>query len=264
MRFQRKDSMRGQAKRFLASTLDSKPILKEPAERLGDVAWPGFLYHNDIRNWQSLFTRFARHQIVLCDARETLLAVGHTLPIPWDGTIDDLPAGIDAIIQRAIRAHRDSVAPTALAALAAIVDPSHRGRGLSSQLVQAMVSLAARHRLEALIAPVRPTLKSLYPLMSMERYAVYTRSDGSPFDPWIRVHWRLGAQQLVIAPKTLVVTGTVGEWEEWTDRKFPKSGSYLIPGALEPITIDLDLDLGRYEEPNVWMRHTVRPVPAPP
>ena len=53
-------------------------------------------------------------------------------------------------------------------------------------------------------------------------------------------------------------TGTVSEWGEWTERKFSKSGSYLVPGALEPITIDLERDLGCYEEPNVWMQHMVR------
>jgi hypothetical protein len=247
-----------QAKQVATKTLDSVPALKEPAERLGDAAWPAFLYHNDIRNWQSLFTKFAGYQIVLCDSRGALLAVGHTLPIPWDGTIDDLPPTIDAIIERAIQGHRDSVDATVLAALAAIVAEPERGKGLSTHLVRAMITLASRHRLHSLIAPVRPVLKSVYPLMSMEKYAAYTRSDGSPYDPWIRVHWRLGAQQLAIAPKTLAVTGTVGEWEEWTGRKFPKSGSYLVAGALEPVEIDLDLDLGSYEEPNVWMRHTVR------
>jgi GNAT superfamily N-acetyltransferase len=249
--------VREQGRRVIVKTLDSVPALKEPAGRLGDAAWPAFLYHNDVRNWRVLFTKFTRYQVCLCDAAGSLLAVGHTLPIPWDGTIDDLPQSIDSIIQRAIQAHHDSEIPKVLAALAAIVAPPHQGRGLSSQLVRAMTSLAVRYGLSGLIAPVRPTLKSLYPLMSMQRYATYTRSDGSPFDPWIRVHWRLGARQLAIAPKTLVVSGTVSEWEEWTGHRFPKSGSYLVPGALEPITIDLDLNLGRYEEPNIWMHHRV-------
>lgn len=28
-------------------------------------------------------------------------------------------------------------------------------------------------------------------------------------------------------------------------------------GALAPVTIDRERDLGRYEEPNVWLRHVV-------
>jgi hypothetical protein len=118
-----------------------------------------------------------------------------------------------------------------------------------------MRSLAARHALGGLIAPVRPTLKSLYPFVPMSRYADWTRADGSPFDPWLRVHWRLGAERLAIAPRSLVVTGTVAEWEEWTGMAFPQSGDYVVPGALEPVTIDRERNAGRYEEPNVWMRH---------
>jgi hypothetical protein len=34
-----------------------------------------------------------------------------------------------------------------------------------------------------------------------------------------------------------------------------KTGPYVVPGALQPITIDREADEGRYEDPNVWMRH---------
>jgi hypothetical protein len=30
-----------------------------------------------------------------------------------------------------------------------------------------------------------------------------------------------------------------------------------VPGALQPVVIDRELDEGRYEDPNVWMRHTI-------
>ena len=38
---------------------------------------------------------------------------------------------------------------------------------------------------------------------------------------------------------------------------FPESGEYVIPGALQPVLIDRNRDAGRYEDPNVWMRHPV-------
>ena len=77
--------------------------------------------------------------------------------------------------------------------------------------------------------------------------------DGSPFDPWLRDHWRLGARLARIAPRSMTYTGTVAEWEEWTGLRFPESGRYVIPGAIEPILIDRERGLGLYEEPNVWM-----------
>jgi hypothetical protein len=58
-------------------------------------------------------------------------------------------------------------------------------------------------------------------------------------------------------PKSLVVTGTVSEWEKWTGMVFPESGPYVVPGALQPMLVDLERDEGRYKEPNVWMRHPV-------
>jgi len=38
---------------------------------------------------------------------------------------------------------------------------------------------------------------------------------------------------------------------------FPDSGSYVVEGALVPVEIDRGKGVGRYVEPNVWMRHTV-------
>ena len=55
----------------------------------------------------------------------------------------------------------------------------------------------------------------------------------------------------------LIVAGTVSEWEEWTGMRFPESGPYVVPGALQPVSMDLERDEGRYEDPNVWMRHPV-------
>jgi hypothetical protein len=55
----------------------------------------------------------------------------------------------------------------------------------------------------------------------------------------------------------MLISGTVDAWESWTKMEFPESGSYVIDGALVPITIDRDRDRGDYAEPNVWMRHPV-------
>jgi hypothetical protein len=117
--------------------------------------------------------------------------------------------------------------------------------------------------------PVRPTHKSRYPLTPMERYVQWTQADGWPFDPWLRVHRKLGGKVLCVAPQSLIVTGTVAEWEAWTEMRFPESGAYVVPGALVPVEIDCEQDRGRYIEPNVWMQHhpssgaSDHPSPAP-
>jgi len=118
-----------------------------------------------------------------------------------------------------------------------------------------MRSTAARHGLGDLIAPVRPTWKSRYPLTPMERYVRWRRDDGLPFDPWIRLHVRLGGEILAVCLESLVVRGTVAEWEGWTGLAFPESGDYVVEGGLVPVTIDRARDVGRYADPNLWMRH---------
>ena len=118
-----------------------------------------------------------------------------------------------------------------------------------------MISIARAHGLGAVIAPVRPSWKERYPLAPIERYARWRRSDGLLFDPWMRVHERLGAEILKPEPKSLGITGTVAEWEEWTELAFPESATYVFPRGLATVAIDREEDVGRYWEPNVWMLH---------
>jgi len=84
----------------------------------------------------------------------------------------------------------------------------------------------------------------------------WTREDGLAFDPWIRLHARLGAEQLEVCPASLRVEGTREEWEAWAGMPFPADGRYVVPGALVPV--EFAGGRGVYVEPNVWMRHRVR------
>lgn len=86
--------------------------------------------------------------------------------------------------------------PTVLSALAAEVAPERQGRGVSRLVIGAMADVAGKAGLEALVAPVRPSWKDRYPLIPIEQYATWLRDDGLPFDPWLRVHVRLGATTL--------------------------------------------------------------------
>ncbi|MDH4344913.1 MAG: transferase, partial [Thermoleophilia bacterium] len=66
----------------------------------------------------------------------------------------------------------------------------------------------------------------------------------------------LGAKIVKVAPTSTVTTGSLAEWEEWTEMTFPDSGAYVVPGALVPVEIDRERDQGVYIEPNVWMVHS--------
>jgi GNAT superfamily N-acetyltransferase len=246
---------------FKAYSLRERPDLADEHERLAEVSWPRFLRQRDAlgvgRYWPQLFTTWADWQLVLVDGLGPTIAATHAVPLAWAGTVDDLPSSIADILGRAAADAAAGRAATVLCALAAMVDLRSRGQGMSRAAVRAMVDLARAHGLRALIAPVRPTRKSAYPLAPMERYVRWENADGLPIDPWIRVHARMGAELLAVAPRTIVIEGTVAEWERWTDMAFPDSGPYVVPGALQPVLIDRERDVGRYEDPNVWMRHPI-------
>ncbi|RJP74571.1 MAG: N-acetyltransferase [Candidatus Zixiibacteriota bacterium] len=242
---------------YTLSTLADRPGLLPALEPLSRRCWPEFLLHGDVTLWHELWVTFPECQILLTGSDDALLAVGHTVPLLWDGSLNDLPERIEDILSRALEARQRGDSPNAFSALAALVHPSFRGQGLSSAVIREMKALAARQGAGTLIAPVRPVWKDRYPLTPLDRYAAWTRPDGLPYDPWIRVHIRLGGRVLAVAPNTLAVTGTVAQWETWTGMVFPDSGPYVVPGALQPVIIDRDRDLGRYEDPNLWMAHAV-------
>lgn len=243
--------------RITLYTYDQKPEMSTQIALLSEEAWPRFMLHGNVRHWHLLFEMFPEYQLLLCDSKDILIAIGHTVPIQWDGSVPDLPGSIEAILLRAEAVYRNQKDPNTVSALAAIVSSGYRGLNLSRRIIQEMKLLAQQYHCSSLIAPVRPTLKWRYPLTSMERYVDWKRNDGSPYDPWIRVHWRLGAHQLCIAPNTLTVEGKIEDWEDWTDMTFPDSGLYIIPGGLQPLKVNVEQGTGRYEDPNCWMMYPI-------
>ena len=242
------------------SALEERPDFESAVRSISSDVLPEFMHHDAAvnRHWGELFADFAAFQIaVRGDDEDRVVAAGNSVPLFWDGSLDGLPGGVGETVERGVEDLEAGRVPTVASALLATVAPDHQGRGLSAVVLRAMKEVAAGRGLEALIAPVRPTMKDRYPLTPMESYARWRRDDGLPFDPWLRVHRRLGAEILRVAPQAMTVTGTIGEWEIWTGMRFPESGPYVVPGALNPVEMDLERDLGTYEEPNVWMRHPV-------
>lgn len=203
---------------------------------------PEFILHDAAVNrwWGGLFDRFPGFQIAVLDGEHGVVAAGNSVPLFWDETLDGLPDGVGETVERGVEGLEAGQAPTVSSALLATVAPGHQGQGLSSVLLRAMKEVATQRGLTALIAPVRPTLKERYPLIPMEDYVRWRRGDGLPFDPWLRVHRRLGAKFLRVAPRSMRITGSIAGWEGWTGMRFPVSGPYVVPGALCPVEMDVE------------------------
>ena len=229
-----------------------RPDLRERRyEELSARTFPAFMHHNEPggKYWSRLYDRFPEFQVALVDGDE-LVAEAHAVPVAWDGSLPDLPSGWDEAFVRGMTSDRE---PTVLSALAISVSPDRQGQGLSQRMVQAFRDTARAARLTAVIAPVRPTLKERYPLIPIEDYIGWRRDDGSHFDPWIRIHERMGGEIVAPAPDSMLMRAPVADWEEWTGMRFPADGEYVFPGALAPLVVAGGI--GTHVEPNVWLRH---------
>jgi hypothetical protein len=241
-----------------------RPELWKDTATITHEVWPEYNLHSEDSNryWDRLFDEFADYQFLLYDDGDReVIAEGHTIPCDWDGTSDGLGDGIEAMIAAAFKARQERREPTALCALAAEIRPRFQGGGLANRMLDVMADVAAGAGMTHLIAPVRPSFKDRYPITPIEEYLGWTRENGEPFDPWIRIHTRRGGQIVKPIPHSMRITGTVAEWEEWTGMRFPGDGRYTFPKGLAPVEIDHEKDRGTYWEPNVWIVHS---LPSPP
>ena len=204
---------------------------------------PGNLY------WGRLYSDFPDFQVALVEGDE-LLAEAHAVPLPWDGSLDDLPSGWE---EGFVRGMTSSDPATALMAIAISVAPVRQGQRLSSRMIESFKQNARAAGLFAVIAPVRPTLKERYPLIPSDRYLEWRRDDGAHFDPWIRIHERVGGEILAPAPESMTMRAPASDWEAWTGMRFPADGEYILPGGLAPLVIQDGV--GVHVEPNVWILH---------
>ncbi len=238
-------------------TTSERHDLDEQARAAFLPTWPQFIFHDrlDAEYLDRVEAYFPQYDVLLLEDG-AVAASGWGVPIRWDGTPSRLPdGGYDGALVCAVAGHEKSVPADTLCIMAAAVEAGHQGAGLAGNVLSALRARAAAAGLKHVIAPVRPALKSRYPLTPMEKLARWTREDGLHIDPWIRTHQRLGATILRPAQPSMIITGTVAEWEQWASMAFPESGQYVVPDALDLVDIDRESDCGTYAETNLWMRH---------
>lgn len=233
-----------------------RPDLQGPAQASLRDGWPPFVLRGQIpaAHRDAIAEYFPRYDVLLLDDDDTVLARATAVALSWNGeTLPD--GGYDGALVAAVTEHEAGIEPDTLCVVAATVRTDRTGGGLAGKVLTGLRERAADDGLARVIVPVRPTLKATYPLTPMEDFQRWTREDGLHLDPWIRTHQRLGATILGPAPRSMVVTGTVAQWERWTGMVFPQTGRYVVAGGLDLVRIDRERDQGLYEETNLWMRH---------
>jgi len=198
---------------------------------------------------------FRECDLILTDDHDQLAATGWGVPITWSGEASELPSSFADVLRQSIEVHHGSSLANTFVICGAVVHPLLKGSGAAASLIGALCDTAAAHHFDNVVAPVRPTLKHLYPLLDIDAYAAWVRDDGMPWDPWLRLHVRIGGRVISLAREAQTMTDTVSRWEEWTGLEIPVSGDYIIPKGMAPLRIDKDADLGTYVEPNIWVRH---------
>jgi GNAT superfamily N-acetyltransferase len=233
--------------------------LKHAAIALEDATWSSLGYLNFTRSHQRYYDlvldEFPDLQLCLVDVESDLpVALANCVPVSSDGNFDALPAeGWDWLVETG--ATRRGEPANVLGALAVSVPPVHRGKGYARRMIRAVHDECERRRLDAVIVAVRPTAKCDYPHVPIEEYIGWTDIHGRVFDPWLRSHVSQGARVIGPCKRSMVVEEHIAFWETWAGRSFETSGEYLLGGALVPISIDLERQIGRYEEPNVWVAY---------
>jgi len=237
-------------------TASARPELGGEAAAAFRERWPEFIFHDPVppRYIPRVNDYFADFDIlVLIDGH--VAAGGWGVPFAWDATLADLPEGYDAALVRAVDDCEAGRSPTAFSFMAAAVHPDHDKQGLATEVLHTLVERATAADIMHVVAPIRPTWKHMYPRVPMSEYARWVRDDGLSIDPWIRTHQRMGSRILRVAPNSMVIPGSVAEWEQWADMPLPVSGSYVVPDALNLLDVDRDGDTAVYREENLWMQH---------
>lgn len=243
----------------ICSRADS-PDLKKAACSIEQASWNDLGYLNYTRAHYELYAQlledFADFQLCLVDReRGYPVAVANCVPVRCNGQDDLPPEGWDWVVENAAEC-RHTGGANMLGALAISVPELYRAKGYARIMIRALLDLAAKHGLNGLIAPVRPSRKASHPSVSIYDYITWTDGTGRSYDPWIRSHVACGGKVIRPCERSMVVNEHIGFWESWSKKSFEKSGLYELDGALVPVEIDVDARMGRYEEPNVWVAYS--------
>ena len=234
-----------------------RPDLYNMQNDICGKAFPAFLYHSEIaaKYWEEMMKYYKEYQLLLLEG-DQIIAIINCIPMNLDISDEELPdEAFNWGIEKGIKDFEAGKELNAVLGVQIVIPEEYQGKGISSIAADELKNMCVKMKIKRLIIPIRPTLKSKYPITDIDNYIKWKNKDGLPFDPWLRVHVRKNAKIISACKRAVEIKGTVKQWEAWTKMKLPESGEYIVEGALCPVVIDRENDIGTYSEPNVWISY---------
>jgi len=236
-----------------------RPDLYDSQQEICRKTFPTFLYYSEIidSTWDKMIEYYQEYQLLFLNDEE-IICIFNCMPMSLDFSDEELPEdAFDWGMEKGIRDFEDGKEINAALAIQIIIPKEYQGKGISHIAVVEIKNMCAEMGIQKLVIPVRPTLKCKYPINDIGNYIKWKNEKGLPFDPWLRVHVKQNGKIIKPCKEALKIKGTIKQWENWTKMSFPESGMYVVDGALCPVRIDREKNIGFYIEPNVWVSYEI-------
>ncbi len=236
-----------------------KNSIHEIQKILSAESWPEFMNNDkEVKEfWPKLYKEFLFYQAAVLEFNNNV-GIVNAIPIHWDVPFDRLPdRGLDWAMEKAADDYAKAMNPNVLVGIQILISNAYKNKRLSLTMLNATKQVAKKNNIAYIALPLRPTMKSYYPEVSMAEYINWKNENNEPYDPWLRFHLRQGGKVVGICNTSMLISGNINDWKLWTKMDFDTSGLYKIEHALSLVDINLENNEGIYLEPNVWIIHEV-------
>lgn len=251
-------SYKDKAKEFSSDSIEIRKCRIDEEEAcldLENIVWPTFNQYAEGGAWVDYDPNL--HFVAYDHDEGIIVGTIDAVELDWNGKLEDLPSrGWTEIIELAIeRISLGSLSPKAewTSALGTSIRPGYEGKGLAQRLLEALKIETNALGYKGLVAPVRPTARWRMADISIEEYTRTRLDNDEHFDPWIRVHERIGGVVVGSCAGSAVFVATKDEWQAWSKIKLPIAGRVIIPNAINPL--EIKEDQGILSEDSIWVIH---------
>ncbi|WP_167957212.1 hypothetical protein [Anaerosporobacter faecicola] len=227
-------------------------------QNINEKAWPKFMQGEKVMRsyWGFMLGNYSDCQKVLTHNNK-IVAVVNAAPFRLGDDVNALHEdGMYWGLKQVTHNYYSGEKLDTLLALQVVVNPEFRGNAISYECVEILKMIAREQGVDKVVIPLRPSLKHLYPLIDSREYISWKNDDGLPYDPWLRVHVKAGGD-IVKQCRGISIWAPIEQWKEWSGLYFGSTGEYIVPGALNPVHVDIDKNLGTYTQDNIWVVHRV-------